>query len=238
MTARGGWPDNPADPFRDTTAPAACLTRSGPNCARAADALSGLERDARVEQLLLQGLDHYFAGAYESAIHVWTRVLVSRPRPRSRARLHRARARRAGRAAARVGGAAASRRGGVRSRRDDQRAVAAERRGVAGRLAGGGALVSGAPRPARDPSRGRRAAGPRAGAHAARPRLPPAAGAPPSRSRWRFYAVAITSVVAVTLAAWAGLVLFELADIRALQRAPGSGPAAAAARRGAAAGAP
>jgi hypothetical protein len=50
----------------------------------------------------------------------------------------------------------------------------------------------------------------------------------PSRQRRRFYAVAITSVVAVTLAAWAGLVLFELADIRALRRAPGNAPVSAA----------
>ena len=55
--------------------------------ARAADALSGLERDARVEQLLLQGLDYYFAGAYESAIHVWTRVLFL-DRGHDRARVH------------------------------------------------------------------------------------------------------------------------------------------------------
>jgi hypothetical protein len=59
---------------------------------RAADALSGLERDARVEQLLLQGLDFYFTGQYESAIHVWTRVLfLDRGHARARAYIERAR---------------------------------------------------------------------------------------------------------------------------------------------------
>jgi len=60
--------------------------------ARAADALSGLERDARVEQLLLQGLDCYFAADYEQAIHVWTRVLfLDRGHTRARAYIERAR---------------------------------------------------------------------------------------------------------------------------------------------------
>src|ERR671912_2039969 len=60
--------------------------------ARAADALSGVEREARVEQLLLQGLDYYFAGGYESAIHVWTRVLfLDRGHDRARAYIERAR---------------------------------------------------------------------------------------------------------------------------------------------------
>jgi tetratricopeptide (TPR) repeat protein len=60
--------------------------------ARAADALSGHERDARVEQLLLQGLDHYFAADYDQAIHVWTRVLfLDRGHTRARAYIERAR---------------------------------------------------------------------------------------------------------------------------------------------------
>ena len=45
------------------------------HAAQAADALQGHARDARVEQLLLAGLDHYFVGHYAQAIHVWTRVL-------------------------------------------------------------------------------------------------------------------------------------------------------------------
>jgi hypothetical protein len=58
----------------------------------AADALSGVERDARVEQLLLQGLDAYFSGDYETAVHVWTRVLfLDRGHARARAYIERAR---------------------------------------------------------------------------------------------------------------------------------------------------
>ena len=60
--------------------------------AAAADALEGHERDARVEQLLLVGLDRYFAGDYEQAIHVWTRVLfLDRGHARARAYIDRAR---------------------------------------------------------------------------------------------------------------------------------------------------
>jgi hypothetical protein len=48
--------------------------------------------DARVEQLLLGGLDHYFAGRYEQAVHVWTRVLfLDRGHARARAYIERAR---------------------------------------------------------------------------------------------------------------------------------------------------
>jgi tetratricopeptide (TPR) repeat protein len=54
--------------------------------------LGGRDRDARVEQLLLQGLDHYFAGHYELAINVWTRVLfLDRGHARARAYIDRAR---------------------------------------------------------------------------------------------------------------------------------------------------
>jgi hypothetical protein len=50
------------------------------------------DRDARVEQLLLTGLDHYFAGRYERAVHVWTRVLfLDRGHARARAYIERAR---------------------------------------------------------------------------------------------------------------------------------------------------
>jgi hypothetical protein len=54
---------------------------------------TGSDRDARVEQLLLAGLDHYFAGQYERAVHVWTRVLfLDRGHARARAYIDRARA--------------------------------------------------------------------------------------------------------------------------------------------------
>ena len=59
---------------------------------RPAETLSGPERDARIEQLLLAGLDEYFAHRYEHAINVWTRVLFfDRQHGRARAYIERAR---------------------------------------------------------------------------------------------------------------------------------------------------
>ena len=59
---------------------------------RPPEALSGAERDARIEQLLLSGLDHYFAHNYEQAINLWTRVLfLDRTHDRARAYIDRAR---------------------------------------------------------------------------------------------------------------------------------------------------
>ncbi len=50
------------------------------------------DREARIEQLLLTGLDHYFAGQYERAINVWTRVVfLERRHDRARAYIERAR---------------------------------------------------------------------------------------------------------------------------------------------------
>jgi tetratricopeptide (TPR) repeat protein len=50
------------------------------------------ERDARIESLLLAGLDHYFAGQHELAISVWTRVLfLDRGHARAKAYIDRAR---------------------------------------------------------------------------------------------------------------------------------------------------
>jgi tetratricopeptide (TPR) repeat protein len=50
------------------------------------------DRDAKIEQLLLAGLDRYFAAQYEQAINVWTRVLLlDRSHPRARAYIERAR---------------------------------------------------------------------------------------------------------------------------------------------------
>jgi tetratricopeptide (TPR) repeat protein len=49
-------------------------------------------RDARVEELLLIGLDRYFSGQYELAINVWTRVLfLDHGHARARAYIERAR---------------------------------------------------------------------------------------------------------------------------------------------------
>src|SRR5260370_23951875 len=50
------------------------------------------DRDAKIEQILLAGLDRYFAAQYEQAINVWTRVLfLDRNHARARAYIERAR---------------------------------------------------------------------------------------------------------------------------------------------------
>jgi hypothetical protein len=62
------------------------------NPVRGADAPDDADREARIEQLLLVGLDHYFAGHYEHAISVWTRVVfLERHHDRARAYIERAR---------------------------------------------------------------------------------------------------------------------------------------------------
>jgi hypothetical protein len=53
---------------------------------------SDRERDARIEELLLTGLNHYFSGQHELAINVWTRVLfLDRGHAKARAYIERAR---------------------------------------------------------------------------------------------------------------------------------------------------
>jgi hypothetical protein len=53
---------------------------------------SGADDEARIEHLLVTGLDHYFAGEYEQAINLWTRVLfLDRNHDRARAYIDRAR---------------------------------------------------------------------------------------------------------------------------------------------------
>src|SRR3954468_12824875 len=50
------------------------------------------ERATRIEELLVSGLDHYFAEEYEQAINVWTRVVfLDRDHDRARAYIDRAR---------------------------------------------------------------------------------------------------------------------------------------------------
>jgi hypothetical protein len=57
-----------------------------------ADDAEGADRESRVEQLLLAGLDQYFAGRYEQAIDVWTRVaFLDRRNSRAKAYIDRAR---------------------------------------------------------------------------------------------------------------------------------------------------
>src|SRR5947207_3151171 len=59
---------------------------------RALDGASDADRDAKIEQLLLSGLDHYFAAQYEQAINIWTRALfLDRSHARARAYIDRAR---------------------------------------------------------------------------------------------------------------------------------------------------
>jgi tetratricopeptide (TPR) repeat protein len=62
------------------------------DAARAIDHASQVDRDAKIEQLLLAGLDHYFSERYEQAIDVWTRTLFfDRSHARARAYIDRAR---------------------------------------------------------------------------------------------------------------------------------------------------
>src|SRR5437773_7127864 len=62
------------------------------DASRAVAAAPGADRDAKIEQLLLAGLDHYFAAQYDFAINVWTRVLfLDRSHARARAYIERAR---------------------------------------------------------------------------------------------------------------------------------------------------
>lgn len=70
------------------------IQRAGSSDAR--DAFDGAapeaDRDAKIEQLLLVGLDHYFSNRYDAAINVWTRVLfLDRNHARARAYIERAR---------------------------------------------------------------------------------------------------------------------------------------------------
>src|SRR5256885_14101621 len=59
---------------------------------RAVAAAPEADRDAKIEQLLLAGLDHYFAAQYDHAISVWTRVLfLDRSHARARAYIERGR---------------------------------------------------------------------------------------------------------------------------------------------------
>src|SRR5687767_5148768 len=63
-----------------------------PERVRAAGEGPERDRDGRVEELLLAGLDHYFAGRYDLAINVWTRVLfLDRGHAGARAYIERAR---------------------------------------------------------------------------------------------------------------------------------------------------
>jgi tetratricopeptide (TPR) repeat protein len=65
---------------------------SDPFAASRDGASTDADRDARIEQLLLSGLDQYFAGNYQQAINIWTRVVfLERGHNRARAYIERAR---------------------------------------------------------------------------------------------------------------------------------------------------
>jgi tetratricopeptide (TPR) repeat protein len=65
---------------------------SDPFPATAGNGPADADRDARIEQLLLSGLDQYFAGNYQQAINIWTRVVfLERGHNRARAYIERAR---------------------------------------------------------------------------------------------------------------------------------------------------
>ncbi len=67
-----------SDPSRTTAAPDSPETQP--------------DRDARIEALLVIGLDHFVRGQYDQAINVWTRVLfLDRNHERARAYIERAR---------------------------------------------------------------------------------------------------------------------------------------------------
>lgn len=60
--------------------------------ARAGELAPDGDREAKIEQLLLSGLDHYLVARYEQAINVWTRALfLDRSHARARAYIERAR---------------------------------------------------------------------------------------------------------------------------------------------------
>jgi tetratricopeptide (TPR) repeat protein len=59
---------------------------------RSGEPASDADREAKIEQLLLAGLDHYLGSRYEQAINVWTRALfLDRNHARARAYIERAR---------------------------------------------------------------------------------------------------------------------------------------------------
>lgn len=59
---------------------------------RAPGGASEADRDRKIEQLLLAGLEHYFASEYEQAINVWSRALfLDRSHAQARAYIDRAR---------------------------------------------------------------------------------------------------------------------------------------------------
>jgi tetratricopeptide (TPR) repeat protein len=68
------------------------MTDPTPGAEQAPESLSDVERQTRIEQLLVSGLDEYFAGRLDHAVNIWTRVLfLDRANDRARAYIDRAR---------------------------------------------------------------------------------------------------------------------------------------------------
>ena len=68
------------------------MTDPTPGEAQAPESLSDVERESRIEQLLVSGLEEYFGGRLDHAINVWTRVMfLDRTNDRARAYIDRAR---------------------------------------------------------------------------------------------------------------------------------------------------
>src|SRR5262245_22467435 len=90
INCRINTPFSMSDPLRTDLSRATGGSR-GPGDPGQGD-VSDADREAKIEQLLLAGLDHYFAAQYEQAIHVWTRVLfLDRTHAKGRAYIERAR---------------------------------------------------------------------------------------------------------------------------------------------------
>jgi tetratricopeptide (TPR) repeat protein len=66
--------------------------RTKPISENSTPSIDAADRDAKIESLLLSGLDYYFAFDYAQAVDVWTRALfLDRQHPRARAYIERAR---------------------------------------------------------------------------------------------------------------------------------------------------
>jgi hypothetical protein len=182
-----------------------------------ADALTGAERDARVERLLLHGLDHYFGGDYDTAVHVWTRVLfLDRGHARARAYIERARSAQAERQRESEEllhrGVAAFDRGDTGDARELLTAAVSQGTEPEVALSYLGRLdrleVTRTPARASGESRGTSRAALRPSTAAAAPQVP-------ARRATRVLRLVAIIAFASAAAVWAGVVFAEVADFRA-----------------------
>ena len=81
-----------SEPLRTDPADLRARASGGHSSGEVDGPLSAADRAARIEELLLSGLDQYFVGYYEQAINIWTRVaFLERGHGRARAYIERAR---------------------------------------------------------------------------------------------------------------------------------------------------